>query len=146
MPLISGKKKCNCGEGLCEHDFSCAFQGGKEDPKMQEAFEAAKKFDSDKPIWAAAPFLAFEEVVKVMTFGAKKYGMYNYLSKGGLSFSRFFSAAFRHITAWWKGEDIDPESGLHHLAHAGCCILMVLEYVLRNIGKDDRPLKGKVDK
>ena len=27
----------------------------------------------------------------------------------------------RHIDAWWGGEQKDPETGEHHLAHAICC-------------------------
>ena len=27
----------------------------------------------------------------------------------------------RHIDAWWQGEQKDPETGEHHLAHAICC-------------------------
>lgn len=139
MSLISSNKKCACGAGLCEHDFS---------PILIEKAESneAKKFDDNKPMWAAAPFLAFEEVVKVMTFGAKKYGCFNYLQNGGLSFSRLFSAGLRHVADWWKGVEKDPESGLSPLSHACCCFLMALEYTQRGIGKDDRQLKGKCDK
>jgi hypothetical protein len=32
----------------------------------------------------------------------------------------------RHVHAWRAGETKDPESGLHHLAHAGCCLLFML--------------------
>ena len=40
--------------------------------------------------------------------------------------NRYFAAMVRHITAWWGGEKFDPESGLHHLAHAGCCLLFLM--------------------
>jgi hypothetical protein len=39
---------------------------------------------------------------------------------------RYFAALMRHLTAWWDGERADPESGLHHLAHAGCCLLFLI--------------------
>ena len=40
---------------------------------------------------------------------------------------RYYAAAWRHAVAWWLGERHDPESGLHHLAHAACCMLFLLE-------------------
>jgi len=33
----------------------------------------------------------------------------------------------RHIVAWWLGERDDPESGFHHLAHAMCCLIFLVE-------------------
>jgi hypothetical protein len=29
--------------------------------------------------------------------------------------------------AWKSGETLDPESGKHHLAHAMCCAMFLLE-------------------
>ena len=37
-----------------------------------------------------------------------------------------------------RGEDLDPESKLPHLAHAICCFLMLLESQLNEYGTDDR--------
>ena len=34
---------------------------------------------------------------------------------------RYYDAMQRHIDAWWQGEQKDPETGEHHLAHAICC-------------------------
>jgi hypothetical protein len=31
---------------------------------------------------------------------------------------RYYAAALRHLPAWRGGEELDPESGLTHLAHA----------------------------
>lgn len=35
--------------------------------------------------------------------------------------TRYYDAMQRHIDAWWHGEQKDPETGEHHLAHAICC-------------------------
>ena len=45
----------------------------------------------------------------------------------------------RHMGDWRLGEDIDPDSGLPHLAHAMCCLAMLLEHTLVGLGKDTRP-------
>ncbi len=44
----------------------------------------------------------------------------------------------RHIFAWWGGEDKDPETGFSHLAHAGCCLLFLMEFQRNSWGTDDR--------
>lgn len=92
-----------------------------------------KKFDAGKPRMELLPPVALEEVAKVLTFGASKYGAWNWA--GGIVYSRLAGAALRHIFAWLRGEQTDPESGISHLGHAACCILMLLEFSSR--GKDN---------
>ena len=60
-----------------------------------------------------------------MEFGAAKYGADNWQHVPNAR-QRYFDAAMRHLLAWWDGERLDAESGLPHLAHAGCCILFLL--------------------
>ena len=82
-----------------------------------------------------SPF-ALEEIARVMTVGATKYGDNNW--RGGLLWSRVFSALMRHAWAYWRGENFDPETGLNHLAHCGCCIMFLLEYSKSHPELDDR--------
>lgn len=60
----------------------------------------------------------------------------------GCSWSALYGAILRHLFKWFMGEDIDPESGEHHLIHAGNNILMLADNVLRSVGDDDRTFKG----
>jgi hypothetical protein len=76
------------------------------------------------------------EIAKVLDHGAKKYSAHNW--RGGFVWSRIASAILRHLFAWLTGEDKDPESGLSHLAHAGCGIMFLLTFQLTKTGKDDR--------
>jgi hypothetical protein len=100
------------------------------------------KHDEGKPKYALLPWDAIEEVVKVLTYGENKYTPRNW--EKGMSWSRPFSAAMRHLAAFWqRGEEMDPETGLSHLAHACCCVLFLLSYQLRWIGEDDRPGGGE---
>lgn len=101
----------------------------------------ATKYDASKPDYAQLPPTALEAVVKVLGFGAKKYGSYNW--RNGFKWTRLFSACGRHTFAWLRGEDLDPESGLPHLAHAICCLLFLLEHYLLNFGEDDRYVSKK---
>lgn len=94
------------------------------------------KFDGDKPRMSLMPFNALMEISKVFTYGAKKYSSDNW--RDGMRHRRMCDALLRHISAWLEGEDNDEESGLPHLAHAGCCLLMLLGMVLDKSGEDDR--------
>ena len=94
------------------------------------------KFDTGKPPMGLLPWKALTEIAKVLDFGAKKYNSYNWAK--GMKWSRLYDAALRHLSVWIEGEDKDQETGLSHLAHAGCCILFLLTYELLNIGNDNR--------
>lgn len=95
------------------------------------------KNDQDKLRWELLPYDGIEEIVKILNFGAKKYDDRNW--ERGMAWGRLYGALVRHITAWFMGQDKDPETGESHLAHAGCCILFLITYEKRKIGTDDRP-------
>lgn len=97
---------------------------------------AGIKYDSGKPPMALLSSIALEEIAKVLEVGQKKYAAHNW--RGGFAWSRPLSAALRHIFAFIGGQDKDPESGLSHLAHAGCCILFLLEFEQTHKELDDR--------
>lgn len=110
-------------------------QGGTIMGGRQDYMEGLKN-DQDKSRLDLIPSHAIEEVGQVMGFGARKYGEHNYLN--GMDWLRLVGAIQRHTNAWTRGEDLDPESGLNHLAHAASSALMLLEYVKREIGNDNR--------
>lgn len=97
--------------------------------EMKEWEEKTKgrKFDGGKLEYGLLPPLALEEVVKVLTFGAQKYDRDNW-QKVPDSKRRYFDALQRHVWAWKRGEQLDPESGIHHLAHAMCCLMFLYEH------------------
>lgn len=87
------------------------------------------KHDSEKPRWDLLPWAPVLEIVKVLTHGAKKYAPRNWEHVPGAR-DRYFRATIGHVTSWYQGERNDPEWGLNHLAHAGCCILFLLWFDL----------------
>lgn len=95
-----------------------------------------KKYDEGKPRTDLLPFKALTEVSKVLALGANQYGEWNWAR--GMNWSRLLGAALRHLFAWGGKENIDPDSGLSHIAHAATCCLFLLEYELRQQGKDNR--------
>ena len=95
----------------------------------KEIFQALK-YDESKTDWCILPIGASEEIIRVFEFGARKYDRGNFMNGGGLEYHRVLNSLLRHTYAFMRGEDRDPESGLHHLAHAGCNIYMLLTYEL----------------
>lgn len=98
------------------------------------------KHDSGKAPIDLIPYEALEEIAKVLDFGAKKYARANWAK--GIAISRLCAAALRHIFQFLAGENKDPESGLHPLAHAGCCLLFALWMIKRRPEMDDRWTNG----
>ena len=94
------------------------------------------KNDFGKTRFDLIPPTAYRAIADVLTYGAKKYGPNNWCR--GAEWSRYFAALERHLNNWKSGENNDLESGLPHLAHAGCCNMFLLEYELSQLGKDDR--------
>ena len=95
--------------------------------KSQMATTGGRKFDGGKLEYGLLPPLALEETVKVLTFGAQKYERDNW-QKVPDSKRRYFDALQRHVWAWKQGEINDNESGIHHLAHAMCCLMFLYEH------------------
>ena len=74
---------------------------------------------------------------EVAEYGAKKYDRGNFQS--GQRASVTINSMLRHLFAWWKGEDYDKESEIHHLAHFAWNAMVLLEDALADrAGDDDR--------
>ncbi len=98
---------------------------------IKQSASVGRKFDAGKLDYTLVPWDGLEEVVKVLEFGARKYARDNWQQvEGGMQ--RYQAAAFRHMIAYNQGEKVDPETGLSHLAHAGCCLLFLLSLEKRN--------------
>lgn len=82
------------------------------------------------------PWGAMDEVARVYAFGAEKYDSHNW--RKGYPWSWSIASLFRHVVAFVKGEDRDPESGLHHLAHAVFHCLSLITFTEEQPDKDDR--------
>jgi hypothetical protein len=103
-------------------------------------FAGGRKDDDGKLRFDLVPIRALEEVVAVYNYGARKYADRNW--EKGMKWSRVWAAVQRHLCSFWAGENLDPESGLHHLAHAAWGCLALLEYARIHPTGDDRPIPG----
>ena len=84
------------------------------------------KYDEDKPKFSLMKPDALMEMVAVLTYGAKKYSPDNWKHLENAR-QRYFDAANRHLWQWYGGEERDPESGLHHLAHAMSSLMFLIQ-------------------
>lgn len=89
----------------------------KDMEQKTETKNTSKKNDriDDKPMWELLPLQDIEDVVKVYTAGAKKYGpdKWQNLPDG---YKRYKAALFRHLLEYEKGNWLDEETGCIHLA------------------------------
>lgn len=88
------------------------------------------KFDGvDKLRWDLLP-VEFEEVITVLTKGAKKYADNNWMYVNP-AYDRYYAAARRHMEEFRKAikkglPRTDKEMGTHVLANAICCLVFLM--------------------
>ncbi len=90
-----------------------------------------------------ASSLAF--LSRVMELGANKYGPFNWRSNN-VKTTVYYEAALRHIWSALDGEDLDPESGMPHAAHAMACMAILLDAQATGNLVDDRYAPGAFGK
>ena len=114
---------------------------------MSEDLTAAKpenapilKYDLGKAEYGLISPIALEQLALVYTMGKQKYGEGSWIKHHDkFSKMRIYHALMRHVMAWLMGETKDPESGLHHLAHAAWNCFTLIHYDSLKLGIEDRP-------
>jgi len=95
----------------------------------------AKKDDTGKLRYDLIPWYPMQELARVYTIGANKYGDYNW--RKGMKWGRIVGALFRHFWAWIRGEVYDLADGQHHLASVLWCAVTLMEYERLKLGEND---------
>ena len=126
---------CDVSEEFAEHMIARISSENWRDETIPMPQEGVK-FDADKARYDLIPPEIEEAIAKVLTFGAGKYGSRNW--ELGMRWGRPYAALRRHMAAWWRGEDNDPETGMPHTWHASCCMAFIVAFEARGIGTDDR--------
>ena len=101
------------------------------------------RYNTGKPDYSLIPLCTLEDEARVWTYGAQKYADWNWCK--GMEWSVPFASAMRHLAAWQRGEENDPESSLPHLAHAMCNLRMLTLYKDVYPEGDDRPVSQLKD-
>lgn len=95
------------------------------------------RYNSGKADFSLIPLSTLEDEARVWEYGTRKYNAWNWAK--GMPWSVPYACAMRHLSAWQRGEEIDPESNLPHLAHVMCNIRMLILYAKTYPEGDDRP-------
>lgn len=107
-------------------------------PYVPKAEDPKARHGAAKPCIHYLPMQPMLDVARVMELGARKYGIKNWREQP-VAASTYYSAMFRHLVAWFESlEEMDPESGEHHLAHVIASALLVLDSQERDVLVDDR--------
>src|SRR5690606_15991068 len=88
--------------------------------------------------FSTVPSQVTAEVGLAMLEGALKYGRHNYRTVG-VRASVYYDAALRHLTSFWEGQDIDPDSGLPHIVKCLACLYVLRDSQVMGNWVDDRP-------
>jgi len=90
-----------------------------------------------KPNLSILPFAPLYEAIPAIYEGRRKYGYWNWRSEE-ISETIYADAAIRHLMQWIAGEDVDPDSGVHHVSKAIAGLLVVRDAMLHGTSIDDR--------
>lgn len=110
---------------------------------MSSAANPKDAVGTKKAPLSAIPACVMAEVGLGMHEGALKYGRFNWRSAAVVA-SVYYDATMRHLTSWYEGEDIDPDSGLSHITKAICSLLVLRDAMMQRKFNDDRPPRSKV--
>ena len=95
-----------------------------------------------KPRVSAIPPSFILALGKVMQTGANKYGRFNWRDKP-IDAKDYIDAIYRHFLSWQGGEDIDPDSHVHHLIHLAACCCVIVDAIEHDAFNDDRQTIGE---
>lgn len=91
-----------------------------------------------KVFFSVIPWGVIWELGLALLEGARKYGRHNW-RVAGVRASVYVDASQRHITEWWEGTDIDPDSGLSHITKAIATLTVLRDSMMIGNYIDDRP-------
>ena len=91
-----------------------------------------------KPQLQLIPPVFNEAVAAALAHGAPRYGPWNWRSNR-VEMMTYLGAMKRHIDALLDGEDLAPDSGVHHLGHIAASCAIVLDAGKHGTLVDNRP-------
>lgn len=97
----------------------------------------AERYNTGKADYSLLPLHLLEGAVRVLERGSEKYSAWNWAK--GMPWSTPYACAMRHLSAWFRGETNDPETGENHIDHAICNLIMLKHFAEAFPNEDDRP-------
>lgn len=138
--LMCGKAACSGANGLpTQCDFTTTAVTARA-PSLKPTNPKDAVGIAKVPM-SCVPQTVLGELALAMGEGSLKYGRHNF-RVSGVRASVYFDAAWRHLAAWWEGQDVDPDSGLPHIVKAIACLTVLRDAQLQEKCIDDRPPVG----
>lgn len=126
------------GISICEGCLDKHYSEKKEEdvntPQTDPKGAAGKMKDQLQLI----PTILERETAKALDNGAKKYQPFNWRFSKVESMT-YIGAIRRHLNAYFDGEELDPESGAHHLGHIAANCAILLDAAEQRTLEDNRP-------
>lgn len=88
------------------------------------------------------PLPVLGESALALLEGARKYGRHNWRIAGVRASVYIDAVIMRHLSPFWEGEDIDPDSGLSHVTKAIAGLMVLRDSMIQGNWIDDRPPKS----
>ena len=127
------KKPCDCG--LSESGYCQCVDSNVGDVNSDEKGSGAR-FNAGKTDYSLFPLDTLDGACRVLMYGESKYAAWNWAK--GSPWSVPYGSLMRHLNAFMAGEDIDSESGQHHLDHVMCNVMFLIYYRDNYPEGDDR--------
>jgi len=121
---------CNVWFGGDKRAITCANCAYKDTSEKPQSLDPKGDAGKQKPQLQLIPSVFNNAIAGALAHGASKYGPWNWRGVN-VEAMTYIGAMRRHIDRFLDGEDIDPESGFHHLGHiaASCAILLDAAHV-----------------
>lgn len=122
MPIVEAANVARkIADSFIYGESGCAIKNDRKDNKL---------------MWELLPLDVIEEVVRVYTFGARKYGpnKWQNLEDG---YNRYKAALLRHLTLIDQGQHFDSESGLLHASQVAWNAIALCYFEMKEHGKGD---------
>lgn len=145
-----GHPSNGCLNASSDNDCDCLFDCRLSDRSLrveeipvdpEELASKGTRADKGKPELHMIPTEPLIDLARLFMFGAKKYSPNNW--KRGMDYSRMYNSALRHMFKFWGGENVDPETGIHHLTAATwnmICLRFFEEYPILYAEFDNREI------
>lgn len=117
-----GEVDCSCPEFAFGETRTTAASGAQKGVKEER--------------FSLVPVYPLTLLSRLYAFGAKKYAAHNW--RKGYEWSKSYDSVVRHLTQFWEGEDIDPETGIPHVICAAFHCFVLAQYMKDHPELDDR--------
>jgi hypothetical protein len=119
------------------------FLFGETDGELTKPSNPKEAFGDAKMPLGLLPDTAIVQANLAFLEGALKYGQYNWRI-AGVKASTYRRAIGRHLSKWWNGQDVDPQTLVPELASVIACCAIMIDAIECGKFTDDRPPRADI--